>query len=235
MPQLRHQRGWKRRTRRLRRAVRRRQHRHRGRAWRQRVHRGVLGLHAQRRYRTQQGSKLVGTGAAGPAAQGRSVSLSGDGNTAIVGGHHDNNNTGAAWVFVQSAGTLQVSPTTNIVASGAQGEAFSPASFQYQLTSTIGSVNYLISGIPTWLNANFTSGTATTTPVTLAFTLINPSSLSPGTYTMTISFTNTSNGQGNTTRTATLTVNAGTKDGCKDGGWKITSRSLVPLRTKVNA
>jgi hypothetical protein len=38
---------------------------------------------------TQQGSKLVGTGALG-AAQGISVALSGDGNTAIVGGPGDN-------------------------------------------------------------------------------------------------------------------------------------------------
>jgi len=135
---------------------------------------------------------------------------------------YDNSGVGAAWVFVQSAGTLQVSPTTNIVASGTQGEAFSSASFQYQLSSTIGSVNYTISVTPPapWLNASFTSGTATTTPVTVTFSLINPGSRSPGTYTTTISFTNTSNGQGNTTRTATLTVNAGTKDGCKDGGWK---------------
>jgi len=35
---------------------------------------------------SQQGSKLVGTGAVGPAGQGRSVALSADGNTAIVGG-----------------------------------------------------------------------------------------------------------------------------------------------------
>jgi hypothetical protein len=116
--------------------------------------------------------------------------------------------------------TLQVSPASNITASGTQGEAFSPASFQYQLTATTGSVNYLISGIPTWLNASLTSGTATTTPVTVTFTLINPGSFQPGTYTSTITFANTSNGQGNTTRTATLVVNAGTKDGCKDGGWK---------------
>jgi hypothetical protein len=113
-----------------------------------------------------------------------------------------------------------VSPTTNIVASGIKGEVFSPRSFQYQLTSTVGSVNYAISGIPTWLNANFTSGTATTTPVTVTFSLINPGSLSPGTYTSTIAFTNTSNGQGNTTRTATLTVNAATKDECRNGGWR---------------
>jgi hypothetical protein len=77
---------------------------------------------------TQQGSKLVGTGAVGAAFEGFSVALSADGNTAIVGGNEDNSLAGAAWVFVQSAGTLQVSPTTNIVASGTKGEAFSLAS-----------------------------------------------------------------------------------------------------------
>jgi hypothetical protein len=52
----------------------------------------------------QQGPKLVGTGAVGSAFQGVSVSLSGDGNTVIVGGYGDNSNTGAAWVFTQSGG-----------------------------------------------------------------------------------------------------------------------------------
>jgi hypothetical protein len=49
---------------------------------------------------TQQSSKLVGSGAVGPAFQGASVSLSADGNTAIIGGPADNSNAGAAWVFV---------------------------------------------------------------------------------------------------------------------------------------
>jgi uncharacterized protein (TIGR03437 family) len=49
---------------------------------------------------SQQGDKLVGTGAVGSASQGQSVALSGDGNTAIVGGDGDNGNFGAAWVFV---------------------------------------------------------------------------------------------------------------------------------------
>jgi hypothetical protein len=44
---------------------------------------------------TQQGSKLVGTGALGPARQGSSVALSSaDGNTAIVGGPNDNGDAG---------------------------------------------------------------------------------------------------------------------------------------------
>ena len=48
---------------------------------------------------TQQGDKLVGTGAAGNAGQGYSVALSGDGYTAIVGGPGDKTDVGATWVF----------------------------------------------------------------------------------------------------------------------------------------
>jgi hypothetical protein len=53
---------------------------------------------------TQQGKKLVGTGAVGNARQGMSVALSADGNTAIVGGWSDNSKTGAAWVFTRNGG-----------------------------------------------------------------------------------------------------------------------------------
>jgi hypothetical protein len=53
---------------------------------------------------TQQGNKLVGTGAVGNSGQGTSVALSSDGNTAIVGGQSDNSNMGAAWVFTRSNG-----------------------------------------------------------------------------------------------------------------------------------
>ena len=41
---------------------------------------------------------------------------------------------------------LQVSPATNIAASGIQGQLSSPASFNYQLSSTNGRVPYSISG-----------------------------------------------------------------------------------------
>jgi len=53
---------------------------------------------------TQQGNKLVGTGATGNASQGFSISLSADGNTAVVGGIDDNAFAGAAWVFTRSGG-----------------------------------------------------------------------------------------------------------------------------------
>jgi hypothetical protein len=54
---------------------------------------------------TQQGSKLVGTGSSSPAAQGSSVALSADGNTAILGGPADDSDRGAAWVFVRNGAT----------------------------------------------------------------------------------------------------------------------------------
>jgi hypothetical protein len=56
---------------------------------------------------SQQG-KLVGTGAVGPAseppAQGTSVGLSADGNTAVVGGPGDNLHAGAIWIFTRTNG-----------------------------------------------------------------------------------------------------------------------------------
>ncbi|HUK14596.1 MAG TPA: hypothetical protein VLW17_14960, partial [Thermoanaerobaculaceae bacterium] len=51
---------------------------------------------------SQQGDKVVGTGAVGAAELGASVALSADGTTAIVGGPGDTSGTGAAWVFSSS-------------------------------------------------------------------------------------------------------------------------------------
>ena len=47
----------------------------------------------------QQGRKVIGSGASGPAEEGYSVALSADGNTFVMGGPQDNSPTGAAWVF----------------------------------------------------------------------------------------------------------------------------------------
>ncbi len=124
--------------------------------------------------------------------------------------------------------TLQVSPPNDIAASGIQGQIFSPASFNYQLSSSSGSVPYSISRIPSWLNASFTSGTVPP-PVTVKFS-VNACGFGPGTYSATIAFTNTSSGQGNTTRAATLTP--GTKDDCKYGGWQNFTCSPGPFKNQ---
>ncbi len=69
---------------------------------------------------TQHGSKMVGSGAVGIAAQGQSVSLSADGNTAIVGGYSDTAQIGAAWVWNRIAG-VWTPQSTKLVGSGAAG------------------------------------------------------------------------------------------------------------------
>jgi len=71
---------------------------------------------------TQQGSKLVGTGAAGSAQQGTSVALSSDGNTAIVGGPNDNGGAGAAWVYTR-LGDVWTQQGSKMVGTGAAGSA----------------------------------------------------------------------------------------------------------------
>jgi hypothetical protein len=72
---------------------------------------------------TQQGSKLVGTGAVGPAYQGSSVALSADGNTAVVGGYYDNNGVGAAWVYTRS-GTTWTQQGSKLVGNDATVSAY---------------------------------------------------------------------------------------------------------------
>jgi uncharacterized protein YdbL (DUF1318 family) len=72
---------------------------------------------------TQQGPKLVGTGAVGNALQGYSVALSADGNTALVGGYTDDSYNGAAWVFTQSGGVWS-QQGTKLVGTGAVGNAY---------------------------------------------------------------------------------------------------------------
>jgi hypothetical protein len=70
---------------------------------------------------TQQGSKLTGSGESGAGDFGYSVALSGDGNTALIGGYKDNSFVGAAWGFTRSGGawTQQGSKLTGSGESGA--------------------------------------------------------------------------------------------------------------------
>jgi uncharacterized protein (TIGR03437 family) len=72
----------------------------------------------------QQGAKLVGSGIDGSAYQGRSVALSADGSTALVGGPDDHpivatsipyyrGSVGATWVFVTSPSSTGISSSVN--------------------------------------------------------------------------------------------------------------------------
>ena len=105
-----------------------------------------------------------------------------------------------------STASLVVTPSTNIAGSGTQYGPFLPV-FQYQLSASSGSIGYSITNLPSWLSASPASGTLTTMATTVTFTYNNNSiNLAVGSYGGSVNFNNTTNGQGNTTRGAALTV-----------------------------
>ncbi len=69
-----------------------------------------------------QGGLLTANDAAGAAYFGQSVAISADGNTAIIGGPGDNNDVGAAWIFVRSGNTW-TQQGGKLVGSGPSGTA----------------------------------------------------------------------------------------------------------------
>jgi hypothetical protein len=88
---------------------------------------------------SQQGLKLVGTGAVGMAAQGMSVALSADGSTIAVSGPFDDGSKGAVWIFIRSGDTW--SQEAKLIATDAAG----PARFGWGVALS-GDGNTLISG-----------------------------------------------------------------------------------------
>jgi hypothetical protein len=79
---------------------------------------------------TQVWSKLVGTGASGAAQQGYAVALSGDGDTAIVGGYKDNSGVGAVWIFTRTNGMLATASAAN--AGGVPAALLPPSKWSQQ-------------------------------------------------------------------------------------------------------
>jgi hypothetical protein len=105
------------------------------------------------------------------------------------------------------APVLQVSPATDISAEISKESKAEAQSFHYALSASGGSVRFLISGIPSWLNVSFTSGTVTTQPLTVMISLSeNAKTLAPGSYEGQMVFINAMNGQGTQARKATLVV-----------------------------
>ena len=78
---------------------------------------------------TQQGAKLIGTGAGGSAAQGSAVALSDDGFSLAVGGSADTtggSNCGATWVWYKTSGTY-LQQGSKLTGSGAAASQFQGA------------------------------------------------------------------------------------------------------------
>jgi PKD repeat protein len=70
---------------------------------------------------TQQGAKLTGGGESGAGELGSSVALTGDGDTALVGGPSDDEGVGAVWTYTRSGSTwTQAGP--KLTSNGETGE-----------------------------------------------------------------------------------------------------------------
>ena len=126
----------------------------------------------------------------------------------------------ATGAYTQQAGNLQVTPATNLTSSGNAGGPFSPTSTIYTLTNNGGTnVSWTASKTQVWVTLDKTSGTlaaGATTTVTASFAA-GANSLPPGSYSDTVTFTNSTDGTVNTTRSVGLTISAA-----------ITSKALAP-------
>lgn len=104
---------------------------------------------------------------------------------------------------------LSVSPASGLTASGTFGGPFAPSSITYTLSNT-GNVplNWAATNTQQWLTLSANSGTiASGTSTTLTATVNTiANELFPGSYSDTISFTNTQNGSGNVTQPVFLSV-----------------------------
>ena len=69
---------------------------------------------------SQQGEKLTGGGESGAGYFGRSVALSADGDTALIGGYNDDEHEGAAWAFTRT-GTTWTQQGAKLTGSGNPG------------------------------------------------------------------------------------------------------------------
>lgn len=104
---------------------------------------------------------------------------------------------------------LSITPSSSFSSSGALGGPFTPSSTVYTLTNTgTVSMNWTASKTASWTTLSATSGTLAGGASTTVTVSINSgaNSNAVGSYTDTVSFANTTTGDGNGTRSVTLTV-----------------------------
>ena len=160
-------------------------------------------------------------GTAGDGVYGAQISLQTTGTTvSYTIAATDNSNTvttsiAASYTVVTAAPVLAVTPASGLSSSGAAGGgAFLPSSASYTLTNNgTGTMAWTAGKAADWLTLSSNSGTlaaGASTTVTATINTAAANSLAAATYNDTVSFTNTTNGSGNATRAASLSVTNGT-------------------------
>jgi hypothetical protein len=106
-------------------------------------------------------------------------------------------------------GVLSVTPSEGLSSSGSEGGPFDPLSTDYTLENTGGaSINWQAAKTQGWVTLSAAGGSlAPAASITVTVSINSAaSSLTANTYNDTVTFTNTTNGDGNTTRGVMLTV-----------------------------
>ncbi len=114
-------------------------------------------------------------------------------------------------ISTATPGVLAVTPPENLVSSLTAGGPFTPASQTYTLNNSGGTtMNWAVSKTAAWLNLSVGSGSLAPGASTVVTVSINStaSSLAAGSYADTVNFENTTNNNGNTSRSVSLTVNS---------------------------
>lgn len=112
-------------------------------------------------------------------------------------------------ISAASPGVLAITPMGGLTSSGVAGGPFSPISIIYTLTNSGGtSLNWSASKTANWVSLSATSGSLAAGAATTVTVSINGSadSLAAGDYSDLVSFVNTTSGNGNTSRSVSLTV-----------------------------
>jgi|GEM_PF-105615 len=162
---------------------------------------------------------LHGDGAANDGVYGTSIPAQAAGATVSYTITATDSSAGTAagsgsYTVQTAAPVLTVTPATALSSAGAAGSGiFSPASLAYTLTNSgTGTMSWTAGNTQSWLNLSATSGTlaaGANATVTASINVTNANSLTANTYSDTITFTNSTNGSGNTTRSASLLVTNG--------------------------
>jgi hypothetical protein len=111
----------------------------------------------------------------------------------------------------EKSGGLSVSPGDGLISYGPDEKgAFEPSSKTYTLNNTgDSSINYTVSKSAAWLNLSGTQGSLGpqgSASLTVSIEESQARNMKEGTYKDTVTFTNTTNGKGNTSRPAELTA-----------------------------
>ena len=104
---------------------------------------------------------------------------------------------------------MRVSPAGDFLSEGANGGPFTPQQFDYTLTSYENyAIDFTVSESAAWLDLSTTGGTIPALGTATVTLQVNSAadSLADGAYSATVDFVNTTNHDGDTARTAQLTV-----------------------------